>query len=83
MFSKLLSLFNDYGVEYEHISEKEIVVPCPANVVDNEKIAMQPQTNLFNEPGLTDEIYVHIAEDEFGMLSWLVAYARPEEDDKE
>lgn len=85
MFEQLVKLFNKTGVCFEHISPTEIVLTCPANVVDNEDQAMMPAGEIIESeaPGLTDEIFIHISQHPCGELNWLVCYIKPQPDEEE
>ena len=72
MIEKIKEMFDTFDVYYEIISEKEIAVPCPA---DFSKTILIPQIDIIKNPDtscITDNSYVHILEDDYGELSWLV-----------
>ena len=69
---KIKALFDTFGVYYRVISDKEIVIECP---VDTSKQTLIPQEKIIKDNTttcITDNGYVHILEDDFGELSWLV-----------
>lgn len=69
---KLKEIFNIMKTDYEIISEKEIAIPCPADY--SNKILL-PQKEIIENHAtsiISDECWVHILEDDYGELSWLV-----------
>lgn len=87
MFEQLVELFDKMGVCFERISPTEIVLTCPADVVNNEDHAMMPAEEIIEgeaqAPTLTDEIFIHISQHPCGELDWLVCYIRPQSDEEE
>ena len=85
MIEQLVELFDKMGVCFERISPTEIVLMCPADVVDNEDHAIMPAEEIIESgaPTLTDEIFIHISQHPCGELDWLVCYINPQPDEEE
>ncbi len=75
MLKELIKIFEKVGVCYEQVSEKEIAIPCPCDILPYGSNLIRPQIEIIEDKQmtcLTDEAWVLIQEDENGELSWLV-----------
>jgi hypothetical protein len=67
-------LFEALNISYDVLDEHEIIVPCPMDACETKKIYLSSD-QIINDSDtgcLSDEVYIHISEDEKGYINWLV-----------
>jgi len=71
----LMQLFDLFKVNYEQISDKEIKIECPADVVPRKKYKKVSQIETIQDKDTTcytDSAYISILKDDDNELSWLI-----------